>query len=220
MPRAVLLDLYDTLVDGDWRRLRDTIARHLGVEARVVDDAFSVTRPDRSVGRFGSEEADLAAMLEATGLEADPSLVRELATVEYELLQTGVRLHADSLPTVDALRRKGVTTVLVSNCSYSTGPVVDRLGLAAELDAIVLSYQVGARKPQPAIYRAALEAAGGVDPADAVFVDDQVRYCDGARDLGIDTRLIWRDGAAPSEGISPDTNGHRLIRDLSALLDD
>ena len=61
-----------------------------------------------------------------------------------------------------------------------------------------MSFEVGARKPQPAIYRAALEAVGS-EAADAIFVDDQADYCDGARALGDDTRLIVRPDAHPPE---------------------
>jgi len=49
-------------------------------------------------------------------------------------------------------------------------------------------------------------------------VDDQADYCDGARALGIDTRLIIRPDAHPPEGFAASTNGHRVIPDLTALL--
>jgi FMN phosphatase YigB (HAD superfamily) len=52
-----------------------------------------------------------------------------------------------------------------------------------------------------------------------VFVDDQTAYCDGARALGIDTRLIQRPTATPFEGFAPSTNGHAVITGLAELLD-
>ena len=52
-----------------------------------------------------------------------------------------------------------------------------------------------------------------VEPDRAIFVDDQQEYCDGAASIGIETYLIDRTGDA-----TPDENGHRLIRDLRALL--
>ena len=128
-----------------------------------------------------------------------------------------VRLYDDSLPTVAALREQGIRTALVSNCSHATRPIVEQLGLPALFDAVVLSFELGVRKPEPGIYQAALHAIEA-DPADAIFVDDQAAYCDGARALGIDTRLIVRDGAHPAEGFAPSTNGHTVIADLSALL--
>jgi HAD superfamily hydrolase (TIGR01509 family) len=95
--------------------------------------------------------------------------------------------------------------------------VVHRLGLDAEFDELILSYRARARKPQAAIYRAALEAAGGIDPRDAVFVDDQAAYCDGAAAVGIRTLMIHRWLADPPEGMH-EPAGHRTIVDLTALL--
>jgi putative hydrolase of the HAD superfamily len=217
VPRAVLIDLYDTLVASDWHLWRDLLASHVGMDPATLGRAFDQTRPDRSVGAFATEADDTRAVLEAAGLTHDAEQVRELVRIEREFMTTGIRLFDDSIPTVRALRAKGVRTALVSNCSHNTRPVVARLGLEQEFDALILSFEVGSRKPQPAIYLAAIEAVGS-DAADAIFVDDQADYCDGARALGIDTRLIIRLDAHPPEGFASSTNGHRVIPDLATLL--
>jgi putative hydrolase of the HAD superfamily len=217
VPRAVLIDLYDTLVASDWHLWRDLLASHVGMDPATLGRAFDQTRPDRSVGVFATEADDTRAVLEAAGLTHDAEQVRELVRIEREFMTTGIRLFDDSIPTVRALRADGVKTVLVSNCSHNTRPVVARLGLEQEFDALILSFEVGSRKPQPAIYHAALEAVGS-EAADAIFVDDQADYCDGARAVGIDTRLIIRPDAHPPEGFAASTNGHRVIQDLASLL--
>jgi putative hydrolase of the HAD superfamily len=214
---AVLIDLYDTLVASDWHLWRDLLASHVGMDPATLGRAFDRTRPDRSVGAFTTEADDTRAVLEAAGLTHDAEQVRELVRIEREFMTTGIRLFDDSIPTVRALRADGVRTALVSNCSHNTRPVVARLGLEQEFDAMILSFEVGSRKPQPAIYQAALDAVGS-DAADAIFVDDQADYCDGARALGIDTRLIIRPDAHPPEGFAASTNGHRVIPDLASLL--
>jgi putative hydrolase of the HAD superfamily len=219
-PAYVLLDLYDTVVDGDWRGLRDALAERLGVDAPVLDQAFALTRPTRNIGGYHDEEGDMAAVLDAIGLEPELDVVRDLATFEHHQLRERIRLFPDSLEVVAALRERGVRTALVSNCSHSTRSVVERLRLEEAFDALILSFAVGARKPQPGIYEAALAALGVGSPSDAVFVDDQVRYCDGARALGIDTRLIQRPTASPFEGFAPSTNGHAVITALAELLDE
>jgi putative hydrolase of the HAD superfamily len=220
-PAAVLIDLYDTLVESDWHEWHREMADLLGVDRAVLRHAFDTTRPARSVGAYPDVEAEMRVIVEATGIDDPPlELIRDLAAREFDFMSSRVRLHGDSLPTVRELRARGVRTALVSNCSHNTAPVVDRLGLAEEFDALILSFEVGARKPQPAIYRAALEALSDVEPTDAVFVDDQVPYCDGAAALGIGTRLIVRrESPPPLEGWAIETNGHRAIGDLTALLE-
>ena len=63
----------------------------------------------------------------------------------------------------------------------------------------------------------ALDALGA-RAEDAVFVDDQARYCDGAAELGIGTFIVLRREAAPGEGVS-EPGGHAVLRDLRSLLD-
>ena len=105
-------------------------------------------------------------------------------------------------------------TALVSNCSHSTRPVVDRLGLEAEFDAVVLSFEVRAMKPDPAIYRAALEQLGGVRRSAPCSSTISPRYCDGAAAIGLDARLILRK----NEDVPADRHGHQVVTDLGWLL--
>ena len=209
---AALIDLYDTLVESDWHVWHGELADRLGVDRAVLREAFDVTRPARSVGAYPDVEADMRAVVEATGIDDPPDeLIRDAAAREFEFMSTHVRLHDDALPALRALRERGVRTALV----------VDRLALAEEFDAVILSFEVGARKPQAAIYRAALEAVGEPPPDATVFVDDQVPYCDGAAALGLATRLILRrESLPPLEGWARDANGHRVIANLTALLED
>lgn len=216
--RAVLLDLYDTLVWSDWPAMRGELESRLDIGEADLLRAYTTTRPARSVGAFGSAEGDVAAILEAaTGGVPDPGLVREVAQRTEAFLRTGVTMHEDSLPVLRELRRRGLRTAVVSNCDHTTRRVVERLGLRQETDAVVLSFEVGVAKPEPGIYLTALERLGLI-AGEAVFVDDQARYCDGAAELGIATFLVQRDGAAPAEGVS-EPGGHRVVRDLRALLD-
>ena len=215
---AALLDLYDTVADGAWGDLARIVMHRIGVDRETLFRAFDTTRPARSVGAFGSAEGDLSAVIAACGVDPDPAVVAELTAMELEVLPARARVYEDSLPVVRELRARGIRTVLVSNCSFSTRPVVDALGLEAEFDAIVLSFEVGAAKPDAEIYREALARAGNIAPGRAVFVDDQARYCDGAVAVGLQTMLIDREEAAPAEGRSTDGHGHPLIRDLRALL--
>jgi len=213
-PAAVLIDLYDTLVWGEWPGLRETMAARIGITSEDLQAAFDSTRPSRGVGSYAGAEEDMASVLAATGLEPEPGLISELLELERSSLLTRIHLYEDSIPVLRGLRDRGVRTALVSNCSRSTRPVVDGLGLEQEMDAILLSFEVGAAKPDPAIYRAALDRLD-VEPAESAFVDDQPVYCDGAAALGMRTYLIRRD---PSEGDPATSDGQTIIRDLSALL--
>jgi len=213
---AVLLDLYDTIVWSEWFRLRDAIAARIGDEMEAVrlQEAFEQTRSARGVGGFGSVEGDMAAVLRAASVPYDDALVDELVELERAHLANGVHLYDDAFPALSSLRERGVRTALISNCSHSTRPVVEQLGLETAFDRVFLSFEIGAMKPDPAIYRAALDQLDGVRPDRVVFVDDQPSYCAGAASVGLDARLIPR----ANEDSPADLLGHRVVTDLRWLL--
>jgi putative hydrolase of the HAD superfamily len=222
---AVLLDLYDTIVWSEWARLRDLIASQARVDERALLKAFDQTRPARGVGAYADAAADLRAVLEAAGVDPTPERVGGLAKMERTELESGVHLYDDVFPALATLQEAGVRTALVSNCSHSTRPIVDRLGLEGVFDAVILSFEVGAMKPDPSIYRTALERLGGIAPGQAVFVDDQPDYCDGAAAVGLATRLMLRpedrsfESLVAGPGAPPvATHGHEVVTDLRWLM--
>ena len=81
------------------------------------------------------------------------------------------------------------------------GPVLDGLGLLGLLDAVVLSYEVGAVKPRPAIFRAALDAVGAA-PGEALMVGDHAEADGGAVGCGIRTLLLPMSPAGGTHGLA------------------
>jgi epoxide hydrolase-like predicted phosphatase len=82
---------------------------------------------------------------------------------------------------VAAAKRQGVATALLSN---SWGAEYDRTGWDALFDAVVISGEVGLRKPEPAIYQLAAERLGA-RPQECVFVDDLAPNVQGAVAAGM-----------------------------------
>jgi epoxide hydrolase-like predicted phosphatase len=78
-------------------------------------------------------------------------------------------------------KEQGIRTALLSN---SWGLNYDRNGWADLFDVLVISGEVGLRKPEPAIYRLAAERLG-VQPDECVFVDDLAVNVRGAAAVGM-----------------------------------
>lgn len=86
---------------------------------------------------------------------------------------------------VDEVRAAGFKTAAVSNNVREWQPFWDAaMPPHDRFDAVVFSCQVGLRKPNPAIYRLALERLG-VEPEAALFLDDFAAMADGARRVGM-----------------------------------
>jgi putative hydrolase of the HAD superfamily len=91
-----------------------------------------------------------------------------------------------------------VSTCLVSNTNALHWEGVLRVAdLDRRVDALALSFQVGASKPDARIFEAALEAAG-TPRAEAVFADDRPDFVEAARSLGLDAFVV--DSPATLEG--------------------
>jgi putative hydrolase of the HAD superfamily len=100
-------------------------------------------------------------------------------------LFAGMRVEPAMFRLVADLRALGVRVGLISNSWGNTYP---RERIAASFDSVVISGEVGLRKPQPEIYQLALEGLGVV-PDRAVFVDDAEPNLVGARRVGLRTVL-------------------------------
>jgi epoxide hydrolase-like predicted phosphatase len=76
-------------------------------------------------------------------------------------------------------------TALLSNAWLSTrAEMIDRFGLADEFDTVIISSEEGIAKPDARIYRLAAKRLG-VQPEQAIFVDDVAENVDAARAVGM-----------------------------------
>lgn len=107
------------------------------------------------------------------------------------------RLYPDVEETLKGLRSRGLTLGIISNWSTRLRSIARETGLEALVDFIVVSSEVGVRKPDPRIFQFALERAGAA-PSEVVYVGDQVEDdVRGAQRVGIRPILIWRKPGHP-----------------------
>jgi len=116
---------------------------------------------------------------------ADRLLAHGLVVVPEGLsvrMQAGLRRDDDTVRLIEDLRAAGVPIALVSNAFGRDCYAGFDLGALA--DTVVISSEVGIRKPSRRIYAIACERLG-IDPLQAVMVDDLQQNLDGAARLGI-----------------------------------
>ena len=131
--------------------------------------------------------------------DALPPRARELdPDAMAEVLLDAIRFSAypDAAPALRALRDRGLVLVAISNWDVSLHEQLAATGLTGLLDAAVSSAEVGAAKPDPAIFAHALGRVG--IPAEAALHvgDDVVADAEGARAAGLRAVLIDRVGGA------------------------
>jgi putative hydrolase of the HAD superfamily len=208
--RAVFFDLYNTLVRFDPPRERQQMeacrAFGLEVDLRGINKGYEVadqywteenarfpfTQRDEA-GRSQFYAAYQSLILKGAGVEAPPDLC--LKIISHILRQERrFALFDDVVPVLTALKDKGVALGLISNISSNIDQIYHGLGLSTYLGFVVTPDEVGATKPDPRIFLAALERAA-VTAEEAIHVGDQYQSdVVGARGVGIKPLLLDRDG--------------------------
>jgi putative hydrolase of the HAD superfamily len=218
IPAAVLLDALGTLVELErpWPHLvAELAARGVAVgedqarEAMLAEMAYYRAHHDEAVDRETLHDLRrrCAAVVQerlGTSLALDDVLEALLRAIRF-------RAYPEVPDVLARLRAGGARLAVVSNWDVSLHDVLDRTGLQPLVDAVVISAEVGVAKPDPAIFRAALERLGA-RAEDALHVGDSVEHdVAGARAAGLDAVLVARNGAAAPDGV-------RAVRSLAELV--
>ena len=203
------MDAFGTIVSTDFSGHRAELPVLAGIPAEAMYAEFARLAPTLTVGELSMAEA-FEQILRACGVKPAPGLVRALTDRSRELVLAAGRLYDDALPFLRTLRSRGVKAAIVSNCDENTRPLLASLGVAALVDALVLSFEVGAAKPEAKIYRRALDRLG-VAADDAVFIDDNADFCAAAAALGISAVQIVRSGSDGQAGV-------RSLREVEPII--
>lgn len=199
MTQAVVFDLWDTV--AAWPHDDSGQAQLVEAVGLTPEGWAAVEQRDRRwTGSFeaylGSLGLDSAAVTRARELRTEITC-RALVPVE------------GALPLLDALRARNLLLGLISNCSSEVGELWDASPFAHRFDAVVLSAIEGVCKPDPRIYRLALDRLG-VEAGDAIFVGDgEAEELPGAEGVGMRAvqlhprGLVGRDDRLPRGAARP-----------------
>ncbi|MEE2704240.1 MAG: HAD-IA family hydrolase [Myxococcota bacterium] len=188
---AILVDAGNTLVEMDYALFAERL-RRVGCELSgpVLGRAEAAVRPAISrhlAGGSSTEHEDAfshymrlmleRALAQAGQRPAPAELERGVRALVALRREPGASLRIwsvrrpDAGPFLEAVRSAGLRVVVVSNADGTVEQGLRDRGLAPLLDAVVDSHIVGAEKPDPAIFRHALEIAGS-QPARTLHVGD------------------------------------------------
>jgi len=206
--RAVIFDLWNTIAvwpEDLWAETRPQVAEHLGLTQQEFESRwYGELAHMREMGPM----SDVLALFDLT-----PDDAERVTALRREVTRKGLVPVPGAVETIAALRERGLKTGLITVCSEDVVSLWEETDFHGLFDAEVFSAAVGLRKPDPEIYRIALEKLG-VEAEDAMFVGD------GANDeLGGAERVgMTAVGVESPTGELPDDWGGLRIRELPELL--
>lgn len=172
MIKAVVFDMFETLITHynsplyfGWQMAEDA-----GISEENYLRLWRGMEADRTIGNLSLEQA-LKKILISEGAYSE-AVIDKIVTKRRMTCQSCFEnLHAQIVPMLDSLKKEGFLIGLISNCFSEEADVIRHSALFPYFDAVCLSYEIGVKKPEPAIYQMCTELLG-VAPDDCVFVGD------------------------------------------------
>jgi HAD superfamily hydrolase (TIGR01549 family) len=170
--KFIAFDVFGTLIKMN---------RTLNPYARLLKAGHADQRRD-----FMTQNKSIQQFCEELGLgHMTPTIEREL---QAEL--SALSLFDDVQATLQRLRRDGKRIALCSNLAHAYGDCVK--ALIPGMDAYIFSYEVGAKKPEPAIYQHVCDALQ-CKARDVTFIGDSPRAdVEGPKAFGMKSKHLNR----------------------------
>jgi putative hydrolase of the HAD superfamily len=186
--RAVIFDLWETLIDWDADAAGVMNAR---IDERLGTPGFRerwYDAPNRYV-------APVRTVLADVGVPADA--LDDVCAIRSDFVRHCLVPRDGAVEILRSLKERGLKVGLITVCTEDVELLWPESAFAGLFDAEVFSNAVGLSKPDPRIYLHCCELLG-VEPQDAVFVGDGANdELGGARRVGMQAILIHRPGEDP-----------------------
>jgi HAD superfamily hydrolase (TIGR01509 family) len=198
--QTVFLDAGGVLVNPNWSRVSETLARHgvhVGAEALASAEPHAKRRIDTNETIRATNDQQRGwtyfnLVLTQAGVALSDATVAALAELHayHQQFNLWESVPDEVRPALAALRARGFQLVVVSNANGALHRAFDRLGLTGDVDVIFDSHLEGVEKPDPRFFQIALDRSGA--HAETTMHVGDLFHVDvaGARAAGITPALL------------------------------
>lgn len=201
--KGVVFDVYGTIAE-----IRDQ-QRPFKQLFNLIRDS-GICRLDDYAVRLMSRSLDLQQAAQLFNVAIGPEVLDSLNQALERELQS-IALFSDAVPALTQLKESGLKLGLCSNLAMPYARPIEKL-LPFELDAYGWSFEIGAVKPDPAIYHNVCQQLG-LQPEEVLMVGDTLDAdVLGPRSIDMQSVQIVRDLAKPCD------DGLRTLAELIEFL--
>ena len=200
--KVVIFDLFETLITewGHKKYTKNELCADLGIERAEFDVFWNEKEQDRYTGSISFEDSILYVS-EKCKKYVDNVTISNI--IEKRIKTKSVcfeYVHAEVLQLLRTLRKMGLWTSIISNCSSEEVKVLKESEIYKYFDDVVLSYEVHMKKPDSCIYKEASKRLG-VDLGECIFVGDGgSNELEGAQNVGMKTiQAKWYTNQHPQK---------------------
>ena len=173
--RAVIFDLFGTLVNSFTRREYDKINAQMAAAVSVPYPEFwrlvGETLHDSCLGRYISFEHLISDICTRTGVHADTAKIAQAAAFHHEFIASAIVPEPEVLDALDRLKKRGYRLGLISDCAPPVPLLFPQSPLARFIDTPVFSCQEQIKKPSSAIYQRTCQRME-IEPHEGIYVGD------------------------------------------------
>lgn len=179
MIRAALFDVGGVLHSSEGEYVRKDIAETLGITEEQCVAACEKLQPALHLGKI-TEAEFWQQFIQLTGAP-NPLPEESLWAREFTKRYT---VFTDTLDIVEKLKQRGIRVAILSNTMEPHAKVNRQMGIYDPFPDVILSHEVSLAKPDPAMYKLALDRLQ-VAPEETLFIDDLPENVAAARDVGM-----------------------------------
>jgi HAD superfamily hydrolase (TIGR01549 family) len=178
-PNAELDQAFETIAELLTERNYDPVPGAARLRSAIGDTVDAIFSAHEEEGELKESDhlATVDAAYRAIGLDLAPQDLVDVVTIEQEAWWSGITMGPSTVSVLKLLRTSGLKVGVCSNAPYYSPAMhqqFQHLGLVELCDSVVLSVDVGFRKPSPVIFTTILEQLEA--PAKStIFVGDRQR---------------------------------------------
>lgn len=178
--RIVVFDFGGVVAQANTAQMSDFLMNSFGINKEDLSNAL------RDMQNFISNGGTEEQYWEQYALSKRVILPNNWLDQWDDIIKKSITEIPETIAIVKALQRGGYQTGMLSDVTQYQAEVIRKMGYYALFNPVLLSYEIGVKKPNPEAFKILLKTLQ-VPASNVFFIDDRQENVESAKSLGIDS---------------------------------